>query len=397
VHILALNTGSSSLKFAVYNLRSDATDGPVPLHSGAIEEIGSARSRVRTRSHDRARTTELAVHDQAAALEWLTQELEHERLWDQLSAIGHRVVHGGATYREPVCVTPAVRAVLETLVPLAPEHLRDELRAVDVMTRLAPELPQIACFDTAFHRDLPLEARWYGLPRALAEDGVVRYGFHGLSYEYVVLELRRGNALGARTIVAHLGNGASMAALRDGRSIDTSMGLTPLGGFTMSTRSGDLDPGILLYLMRERGYSLDAVSAMVTTAGGLRGLSGTSSDMRDLLARRGTDTCAADAVAVFCYQVRRFLGAYVAALGGLDTLVFTGGIGEHAPAIRARICDRLGCFGIQVDPVRNDANAAVISSAGAPVTVHVIHTNEELMIAHHTARALRTGSETDHD
>jgi acetate kinase len=397
MRILTLNTGSSSLKFAVYDVRGAAPDGCALVRSGAVEGIGSARSRIRITSPTDAQPAPQPIPDRASALEWLTQDLERERLWGQLAAVGHRLVHGGSAYREPVRITAAVRAALEALIPLAPVHLRDELHAVEVLARLAPALPQVACFDTAFHRDLPLEARWYGLPRALAEEGVVRYGFHGLSYEYVVHELRGRSALGARTVIAHLGNGASMAALRDGRSIDTSMGFTPRGGFLMSTRSGDLDPGILLYLMRERGASLDDVSAMVTTAGGLLGLSGTSADMRDLLARAATDTRASEAIAVFCYQARKFLGAYVAALGGLDTLVFTGGIGENAPVIRQRICDGLECFGIRIDPACNDGTAGNISENGAPVAVHVIRTNEELMIAHHTARALRAGSEQDHD
>jgi len=396
MHVLTLNTGSSSLKFAVYDMDCTAADGRAPLHAGAVEGLGGAHVRARISDAGDARVSEIDGHDHAAALEWLTHELDRAGLWRRIGAIGHRLVHGGSAYRDPVRITPAVRTALEALVPLAPEHLHDELHAVDVMARLAPDVPQVACFDTAFHRDLPLEARWYGLPRALAEQGVVRYGFHGLSYEYIVLALSAQGALRPRTIVAHLGNGASMAALRDGRSIDTSMGLTPLGGFVMSTRSGDLDPGIMLYLLRERSLSIDEVSSMVTTAGGLRGLSGISGDMRELLARSATDPRAAEAVDVFCYQVRKFLGAYVAALGGLDTLVFTGGIGENAPVIRARICDGLECFGVLLDAERNDKNTTIISANGAPVAVQVIPTNEEIMIAHHTARTLRlvTGEET---
>lgn len=389
MHILALNTGSSSLKFAVYDMSCTGPAWQTPLRSGAVEGIGGARSRVRITGRDAAQMPELRISDPTAALEWIATDLERERLWEQLAGIGHRVVHGGSEYRRPVRITPSVRGVLETLIPLAPRHLPDELRAVDVMTRLAPELPQVACFDTAFHHDLPLEALWYGIPRTLSESGVVRYGFHGLSYEYVAHDLGARGALGARTVVAHLGNGASMAALRDGRSIDTSMGFTPIGGFAMGTRSGDLDPGIMLYLLRERSFSVDELTAMVSTEGGLLGLSGTSSDMRDLLARSATDKRAADAIDVFCYQVRKFLGAYVAVLGGLDTLVFTGGIGENAPAIRARICDPLACFGIRVDEASNNVNASTISLGDAPVAVHVVRTNEELMIAHHTANVLR--------
>ncbi|HEX6964855.1 MAG TPA: acetate/propionate family kinase [Gemmatimonadaceae bacterium] len=389
MYILALNTGSSSLKYAVYDATGTQPDTLELLRSGGVDGIGSDRSRVRLDSDRGPHVTEMPVPDQTAALELITDDLHCEHLWSGLAAVGHRIVHGGSLYREPVCITTSVRDALEALIPLAPEHLRDELHAVDALANRAPHLTQVACFDTAFHRDLPLEARWYGLPRALADDGVIRYGFHGLSYEYIVRELRRQGALGMRTIIAHLGNGASMAAIRDGRSIDTSMGFTPRGGFVMSTRSGDLDPGILLYLLRERSLSLDEVDAMVTTSGGLLGLSGTSADMRDLLARSSTDEHAAQAIAVFCYQVRKFVGAYVAALGGLDTLVFTGGIGEHAAEVRSRICDGLACIGVRIDTSANTANAAVISPGGAPVTIHVMPTNEERMIASHTAHVLQ--------
>ena len=397
MRVLALNTGSSSLKFALYDLPCSTHEEPLLFRHGTIGQIGSTESRVKISSQAGSHTSTMPIRDQAAALRWLAADLERERLWEQLVAIGHRIVHGGATYSEPVRITPAVRGVLEALIPLAPAHLPDELRAVDAMAELAPDTPQIACFDTMFHRDLPLEARWYGIPRALAEDGVVRYGFHGLSYEFVAQELRSRGALGSRTIMAHLGNGASMAALRDGKSIDTSMGLTPIGGFAMGTRSGDLDPGILLYLIRERSYSIDEVSTLVTEAGGLLGLSGTSSDMRELLELSRTDQRAAEAVAVFCHQVRSFLGAYVAVLGGLDTLVFTGGIGENSPVIRARICNALDCFGIRIDEACNDANAGIISVDAAPVTVHVIRTNEELVIARHTAHLLQSATGDDHD
>lgn len=397
MHVLALNTGSSSLKFAVYDVSRTTGVEATPLRYGVLDGIGSARSRVRVGPHGDGPLEEIAIGDQAAALEWLTADLERERLLGQLAAVGHRIVHGGTAYHQSVRITRSVRVSLDALIPLAPRHLPDELCAVDAMARLAPALLQVACFDTAFHSSLPTEARWYGIPRALAEEGVVRYGFHGLSYEYVVNELRTRNALGTRTIVAHLGSGASMAALRDGRSIDTSMGFTPIGGFTMGTRSGDLDPGILLYLLRQRSLSVDEVSAMVTDSGGLRGISGTSSDMRDLLARSATDQRAAEALAVFCYQVRRFLGAYVAVLGGLDTLVFTGGIGENSPVIRERICNALDFFGIRIDESRNSANTGTISVDAAPVAVHVIRTNEELMIARHTARLLESESGDDYD
>lgn len=397
MHILALNTGSSSLKFAVYDLSCTGPDGQTPLRSGTVEGIGGSNSRVRLGGREAGGKPGLAIADQEAALQWLTADLRREHLWEQLTAIGHRIVHGGSEYRRPVRITPSVRGALETLIPLAPRHLPDELRAVDAMASLAPSLPQVACFDTAFHRDIPLEASWYAIPRALSEAGVVRYGFHGLSYEYIAQELSVRGALRERTIVAHLGNGASMAALRDGRSVDTSMGFTPIGGFAMGTRSGDLDPGIMLYLLRERSLSVDELNAVVTEDGGLLGISATSSDMRDLLERSATDRRAAEAVGVFCYQIRRFLGAYVAVLGGLDTLVFTGGIGENSPGIRARICESLDCFGIRIDRARNDAGADLVSVDGTAVAVRVMPTNEELMIARHTARVLESASGGDHD
>jgi acetate kinase len=255
----------------------------------------------------------------------------------------------------------------------------------------------VACFDTAFHADLPREARLFGIPRRLAEAGIVRYGFHGLSYEYVTSTLGARGQLGARTVVAHLGNGASMAAIADGKCVDTSMGFTPAGGFVMSTRSGDIDPGVLLYLLEERRMSVAEVEALVRSTGGLLGLSETASDMRDLLARAASDERAADAVAVFCYQVRKFLGAYVAVLHGLDTLVFTGGIGENAAEIRARVCASLDCFGIELDPDANAAGAPIISRDGASVTVHVVHTDEESVIARQTLRVLRQSAGADHD
>lgn len=404
MQILALNTGSSSLKFALFQSRP--TDGAVGdgwqhctrLRHGAIEGIGRAPSAIRT-SEDGGdtRSVDAEIPDRDAALHWLITELDRDGVWSEVAAVGHRFVHGGLEYREPALVTPRVRAALASLIPLAPAHLPGEIAALDAIARASPSLPQVACFDTAFHATIPLEARLYGIPRELAEEGVVRFGFHGLSYEYVTTELHDRGQLGARTVVAHLGNGASMAAIADGKSIDTSMGFTPIGGFVMSTRSGDIDPGILLYLLRERSMSVDDVAALVRGSGGLLGLSGTASDMRDLLARSPSDQRAADAVTVFCYQIRKFLGAYVAALCGLDTLVFTGGIGENSPEIRARICHSLECFGIQLDDEANAAGGGIISTSGSSATVHVIRTDEESMIARHTSRVLLQSGGADHD
>jgi len=399
VQILALNTGSSSLKFAIYDVHppsgseSEATAHCVRQRHGVVEGIGRSPSTIRLVGSDgETRSMEAELADGRAALSWIIAELERDGVWNDVAVVGHRFVHGGREYREPVLVTPLVRATLEKLIPLAPAHLPGELAALDAIARARPDTPQVACFDTAFHAGLPTEARLYGIPRQFADEGVVRYGFHGLSYEYVTEELRGSGQLGARTIVAHLGNGASLAAMAHGRSVDTSMGFTPMGGVVMSTRSGDIDPGILLYLLNERSMPPARLAATVRSEGGLLGISGTASDMRDLLARSPTDRRAAEAVAVFCYQIRKCIGAYMAVLGGLDTLVFTGGIGENSPEIRERVCDPLGCFGIRLDAQANAAGSRIISGPGSPVTVHVIRTDEESVIARQTLRVvLRPG------
>jgi acetate kinase len=314
--------------------------------------------------------------------------LEGESRFASIQAVGHRLVHGGAKLRKPTRVDANVRDLLEGIIPLAPDHLPAELRAIDEVARLAPSLVQVVCFDTAFHSELPAVARVFGLPRRLSDSGVVRYGFHGLSYEYVTEELRARGELATRTIVAHLGNGASIAALLDGVSIDTSMGMTPAGGLVMGTRSGDLDPGVMLYLLRSRGFSVRGLDDAINREGGLLGISETSSDVRDLLAASSTDSRAQDAIDVFCYQARRFIGAYAAALGGIDALVFTGGIGEHSPDIRARICAKLDFLGIRIDPLLNGKNAPKISAADSGVVTRTLKTKEEIMIARHVRKSL---------
>jgi acetate kinase len=297
-------------------------------------------------------------------------------------------VHGGGRFVEPVLVTPAVRSDLDALAPLAPEHLPVELEAVDAFARTFPDAPQVACFDTAFHRRMPAVAQTFALPPS---DGVVRYGFHGLSYEYVVEELNRlGEPAAARgrLVVAHLGSGASMAAVRDGVGVDTTMGFTPAGGLVMGTRCGDIDPGVLVHLLRTRGLDAAGLEALVNRQSGLLGVSGTTADMRELLAGEAANPRAALAVELFCYQARKHLGAMAAALGGADALVFTGGMGANSPAVRERICRGTGYLGIELDPARNAADAAVISAAGSRVPVRVVRTDEERMIARHTRRVL---------
>jgi acetate kinase len=383
--ILILNVGSSTLKFGLFPL----AEGDDPFLHGVLEYEGSVGGQLRL-VDSRRRNTEspqLAATPESAPKALLSY-LERSSLFENVKAVGHRLVHGGSKLCEPVVIDPAIRAQLEDVVPFAPDHLPTELRAIDEVARFAPGVAQVACFDTAFHSAMPRIARLFGLPRELSDSGVIRYGFHGLSYEYVVDTLRKRGELPARTIVAHLGNGASIAALRDGVSVDTTMGLTPTGGMVMSTRSGDLDPGILLYLLRSRGFSDDDVDDAIKHKGGLLGISDASSDMRDLLSTSPTDPKAAEAIGVFCYQAKKFIGAYAAALGGLDALVFTGGIGERSPEVRARICDGLDFLRLEVDAALNLENASTISATGSKVRVHTIKANEEAMIAKHTRQAI---------
>ena len=308
------------------------------------------------------------MRDRDVAVAAILDKLRAAGNLDGVTAVGYRIVHGGPRHIDPEQVTPELRNELEELTELAPDHMPDQLAVIAAVSKALPDLPGVACFDTAFHRHMPRVAQLYGLTRELADAGVIRYGFHGLSYGYLVEELRREGALPERLIIAHLGNGSSMAAIRDGVSMDTSMGLTPTGGFMMGSRSGDLDPGVVLHLMRSRGMSADEVNRLVTKDSGLKGLSGFSSDMQELVEASATNANASEAVDVYCYQARKFLGAFAAALGGLDLLVFTGGIGENSGYVRERIA--LGLTALGNPPVR------------------VIKTNEEVMIARGTAAVL---------
>jgi acetate kinase len=389
--LLTINTGSSSLKAALYSLREDTTQTP-ELRAEA-SRIGGRGGGMRLRD-DRGETLEERrddIPDHAAALDALMSRLRDRGLnRDDLAAVGHRIVHGGERHREPQRVTPGVIADLRALVPIDPNHLPQAIAAIEAVGRAYPAIPQVACFDTAFHSQMPRVARLYALPSRLAEEGVIRYGFHGLSYEYVMEELRclEPEAAAGRVVVAHLGNGASMAAVRGGVGVDTTMGFTPTGGLVMGTRCGDLDPSVPLFLLEERGLTPAEVSDLLNERAGLLGVSGTSADMRDLLSREPEDRRAAEAVALFCYQAKKFLGALAAALGGLDALVFTGGIGEHSATVRERICEGLEFLGIRLDPSRNAAHAPVISSDGALMTVRVVPTDEDLMVARHTRRLI---------
>jgi acetate kinase len=338
----------------------------------------------------------VAIPDHPAAvsllMDWIQQRIERA----VLTAVGHRVVYGGPKYREPQRITPVMIEELRQLSPFDPEHLPEEILLAEAFQSRFPDLAQVACFDTAFHHDMPRVARLLPIPRRYDARGVQRYGFHGLSYAFLMQELERlagANAAHGRVILAHLGNGASMAAVRNGRSIDTTMAFTPAAGLVMSTRSGDVDPGLVSFLSRSEQMSAAQFDRTVNHESGLLGVSETSSDMRDLLARETEDVRAAEAVALFCYQAKKWIGAYAAALGGLDTLVFAGGIGENAPPVRARICEGLGFLGIELSESRNAEAASVISTDASRATVRVIRTDEELMIARSVARILGLGAQ----
>ena len=322
-------------------------------------------------------------------LDWL----EAQPAFASVKAAGHRVVHG-MKHSEPERLTPKLLAELRRITPYAPDHLPREIGLIEAFRKRHPQLPQVACFDTAFHRTMPRVAKLLPIPRRYAGKGVERYGFHGLSYSYLTEELGRLDPVAAkgRVILAHLGNGASLAAVRHGKSIETSMGFTPTAGLVMSTRTGDLDPGLVYYLARTEKMTAAQFQQMVAHESGLLGVSGTSSDLRDLLSQEAGDVRAAEAVALFCYQAKKWIGSFAAALGGLDTLVFAGGIGENAPLIRERICDGLGFLGIELNQKRNAENAPVISPDAGRVTIRVMRTDEELMIARSVTRVLKLGS-----
>jgi acetate kinase len=386
--VLALNSGSSSRKAALYAI---GPAGERALASAAAERLDTSAASLWTESGGRKVRRALSgdAARAAGALDALLTELEGLGL-PAAEAVGHRLVHGGAAHSVPALVTDALLAELDRLVPFAPLHLPGELAGIREVARRSPGVPQVACFDTAFHRAMPEVAARFALPRDLYDAGVRRYGFHGLSYEYVLEEL--GPNPPARVVIAHLGNGASLAALKNGKPIDTSMGLSPTGGVMMGTRSGDLDPGVLLYLMRERGLDASAIERLVNDEAGLLGISGLSSDMKALLDARAANSNAELAVEMFCYQVKKFIGAFAAALGGLDVLVFTGGIGEHAAPVRRRIAGGLEHLGIRLDDERNRAGADPLTFPESPCAVRIIGTNEDLTIARHTARRVFSGS-----
>jgi acetate kinase len=385
--ILTLNGGSSSIRFAVYEVGAE----PRRRLFGKIDRIGLPGMRLNV-GHPAAQPQirrQLAPTDHRSAAVFLLQWLEAHPIFPSIRAVGHRVVHG-MKRDAPARITPKLLAELRHGRLYDPVHLPRELELIEALRRRHPRLPQVACFDTAFHRAMPKLARLLPIPRSYRAKGVERYGFHGLSYAYLVEELARldAAAIKGRIILAHLGNGCSLAAVSGGFSIDTSMGFTPASGLMMGSRSGDLDPGLAYYLARAEGMTAPQFQKLVNHASGLLGVSGSSSDMRDLLARESRDQRAAEAVALFCYQAKKWIGSFAAALGGLDTLVFAGGIGEHSPLIRKRICQGLEFLGVELAPGRNAVNATLISTDAGQVRVRVIPTDEELMIARTLARLL---------
>jgi acetate kinase len=388
--LLVLNCGSSSIKFALY----DAAPEPARIVHGALSGLGAT---AQFSAYDMdgkplpgAAKNGARTLTRQSAPRWLLDWLDSSGYGPQIVGAGHRVVHGGERFLEPVRIDDEALDALEQLDPMAPLHQPHNLAMVRMLKTLRPGLPQIACFDTAFHRTQPALAQQFALPRELTAAGIRRYGFHGLSYEYIadILPAHIGERAAGHVVVAHLGNGASMCALRDRRSIATTMGFTALDGLVMGTRSGAIDPGVIFYLMRERSMSAAEVEDLLYHRSGLLGVSGVSSDMRELLASANPQ--AREAIELFAYRAARELGSLVAALGGLDALVFTAGIGETAAPVRTMICDAAQWLGMALDSDANARNDVVISTAASRVTVCVVPTDEEIVIARHTRRLLQS-------
>src|ERR1039457_334315 len=392
--ILTINGGSSSIKFALYQVGEPLKRG---LY-GKVDRIGLSGTNLTFHDADGkpSASRKLDAADHKSAVNFLIDWLEEQNNFESIQAVGHRVVHG-MKHTAPESVSQDLLDELHRISPYDPDHLPREIELIEAFRQRHPKLPQLACFDTAFHQTMPRVAKLLPIPRRFDAKGIQHYGFHGLSYAYLMEELARlGDpaAKKGRVILAHLGNGASMAAVRDGKSIDTSMCFTPTAGLVMSTRSGDLDPGLAPYLARTEQMTTRQFYEMVNHKSGLLGVSETSPDMRDLLDHEKRDVRAAEAVALFCYQAKKWIGSFAAALGGLDTLVFAGGIGENAPLVRSRLCDGLGFLGIALDDPRNAANAALISTDASRVAVRVIPTDEDQMIARSVRRILEAAPVT---
>ncbi|WP_205633659.1 acetate/propionate family kinase [Labilithrix luteola] len=380
--VLCVNSGSSSLKFALFASYGERLDTLATL---AVQNIGGARGRVVLRSNRGGRELEANHLDHAQAFETAFSLLEEAQA-GPFSIVGHRIVHGGPRYVEPALVDPTLVANLRAIVPLAPLHLPSSIAGIEAVARRYPAVPQVACFDTAFHSSMPEVARRLPLTDGIDGAGVRRYGFHGLSYEYVMSTF--GPTAPRRVVIAHLGNGASLVAVENGKSVDTTMGFTPAGGVMMGTRPGDLDPGVLLHLLRQEKLSPDALAQVIEREAGLVGVGGTS-DMKELLARSRSDERAKLAIAMFCRSVRKAIAGLASILGGIDVLVFTGGIGEHAAEVREGVCDGLSFMGIELDRAKNDRAEDVVSTSTSRCVVRVVRTDEDAMIAKHSLRIAR--------
>lgn len=379
--ILTINSGSSSIKFALYHI-----DGQLERTLyGKVYRIGLKGTSLDFNNLTKKKKGNLRIEgsDRKSVTNFLIDWLEKQVDFSMISGVGHRVVFG-MKYTEPELITQKLLDELHRIIPYDSDHLPAEIELIEVFSQRYPNLAQVACFDTAFHSKMPRVAKLLPIPHRFDKDGIQRYGFHGLSYAYLLEELIRvaGKRVGkGRVIFAHLGNGASLAAVHKGNSVDTSMGFTPAGGMVMGTRPGDLDPGVAWYMMKSENLTPKQFNNLINHESGLLGISETSSDMRDLLAKESDDIRAAEAVALFCYQAKKWIGSFAAVLGGLDVLVFAGGIGENCPIVRSRICEGLGFLGIKLDETANKKNNQIVSADKERVTVWVIHTDEELMIA----------------
>lgn len=379
--ILTINGGSSSIKFSLYKIEEPLKQ----MFNGQIENIGSAKAKLSFNNfiteQKNCISIKAANHNEAS--DHLIDWLEKQEGFGSIKAIGHRIVHG-MKHTEPELITPGLLKELKKISAYDPDHLPEEINLIEVFSKRYPSLKQVACFDTSFHTSMPSVAKLLSIPRRYYEKGIQRYGFHGLSYSFLMEELQRlagSDIANGKVILAHLGSGASLAAVKNGKSIDTSMGFTPASGLPMSTRAGDLDPGVAWYLMKFEKLNSKEFNHLINHESGLLGVSQTSSDMRELMEVKDTNGNAKDAIELFCYQTKKWIGSFAAALSGLDTLVFSGGIGEHSPEVRSKICDSLKFLGIELDEIKNMNNEGIISTEKSKVTVHVIKTNEEVMIA----------------
>jgi acetate kinase len=378
--ILTINGGSSSIKFAIYQVEVSLT----LILSGEIENIGTKYAKLTFNDCNAHKKDSIgiAAATYEAASNCLVDWMDQQRM-DQVIAIGHRIVHG-MQHTEPELINPELIQELKEISAFDPEHLPEEIKLIELFNKRYPAIPQIACFDTSFHTSMPAIAKMLSIPRRYYDKGIQRYGFHGLSYSYLMEELKSvagEKAAQGKVILAHLGSGASLAAVKDGVSMDTSMGFTPTSGLMMGTRTGDLDPGVAWYLMKSEKLSPMQFNNLINSQSGMLGVSETSADMRELIRGQDMDSCAADAIALFCYQVKKWIGSFTTVLGGLDTLIFSGGIGENIPEVRARVCHGMNFIGIDLDNTKNLRNEPIISNDVGNVCIRVIKTNEELMIA----------------